>query len=215
MAKKKKGLARFFDKAKEAVGKVLKAPAQAAQFVATIPFRPMMISILKKRGITPNDKQSELVQQFFKNIIAKQSFESGKEYFFVEEFDSRPKMISILKKRGITPKKKHSELVQQFKEEFESSEEYFVADIVSIVKAVITFFKDKKDRLEAKEAAGEKLTQGEQNTLDHTRAIEQAAGTAIRQEVTERVQQKAGKIALNPIVLIGVAAVAFVALRKN
>ena len=168
MAKKKKG---FFKKAAEAIRQVAQAPAQAAQFVATIPFRPMMISILKKRGITPKDKQSELVEQFFKNVIKKQSLESG--------------------------------------------EEYLVEDIVSIVKAVVSFFKDKKDRLEAKQAAGEPLTEGEQNTLDHTRAIEQAASTAIRQEVTERVQQKAGKIALNPIVLIGVAAIAFVALKKK
>lgn len=168
MAKKKKG---FFKKAAEAIKKVAQAPAKAAQFVATIPFRPMMISILKKRGITPKDKQSELVEQFFKNVIKKQSLESG--------------------------------------------EEFLVEDIVSIVKAVVSFFKDKKDRLEAKEAAGEELTEGEKNTLEHTRAIEQAAGQAIKQEVVTSVQQKVGKFALNPIVLVGIAAVAVVALRNK
>lgn len=171
MAKKKKGLGRFFDKAKEAIGNVLNAPAQAAQFVATLPFRPMMISILKKRGISPKDKQSELVDQFFKNVIKKQSLEAG--------------------------------------------EEYLVEDIVSIVKAVVTFFKDKKDRLEAKQASGETLSEGEQNTLDHTRAIEKAASTAIKEEVTQRVQQKAGKIATSPIVLIGVAAAAYFLIKKK
>jgi len=171
MAKKKKGFGRFLDKAKEAIGDVLKAPAQAAQFVATIPFRPMMISILKKRGIAPKDKQSELVEQFFKNVIKKQSLEQG--------------------------------------------EEYLTEDIVSIVKAIISFFKDKKDRLEAKEASGEKLTEGEQNTLDHTRAIEQAATTAIKEEVKSSVGKKVVSTFSNPIVLIGIAAAAYFVIKKK
>lgn len=175
MAKKKKGLGRFFDKAKEAVGNVLKAPAQAAQFVATIPFRPMMVSILKQRGISPKDKQSELVEQFFKNVIKKQSLEQG--------------------------------------------EEYLVEDIVSIVKAVVSFFKDKKDRLEAKVAAGEALTEGEQNTLDHTRAIEKVAKETISQEIKTNVEQKVGKKVVstfsNPVVLIGIAAAAYFVIKKK
>ena len=171
MAKKKKGLGRFFDKAKEAIGNVLNAPAQAAQFVATLPFRPMMISILKKRGIAPKDKQSELVDQFFKNVIKKQSLESG--------------------------------------------EEYLVEDIVSIVKAVVTFFKDKKDRLEAKEASGETLTEGEQNTLDHTRAIEKAASAAIKEEVKTGAARKVVTTFSNPVVLIGIAAAAYFVIKKK
>jgi len=178
MAKKKKTKAErkakrkeFFNKAKAAVKKVASAPAKAAVFAATIPFKPVMVSMLKKRGITPEKKQSELVKQFFNNVIQKDSLESGQENL--------------------------------------------VEDVVEIVKAVVGFFKGKKDRLKAKEEAGEELTEGEKNLVDNVDAIEQAA----KEEIKEGIKTEAGKKVVstfsNPIVLIGIAAAAYFVIKRK
>ena len=174
MAKKKntKGKIKgFFKKAKAAVKKVASAPAKAAVFAATIPFKPMMVSMLKQRGITPEKKQSDLVRQFFNNVIQKNSLESG--------------------------------------------EENLVDDIVEIVKSVVSFFKNKKDRLKAKQEAGEELTEGEKNLVDNVDAIEQAAKEEIKEGIKTEVAKKAVTTFSNPIVLIGIAAAAYFAIKRK
>ena len=154
----------FFAKAKKAVAKAATAPAKAAIFAATIPFRPMMVSILKKRGAEPKKKQSELVEQFYKNVVKKESFES--EYL---------------------------------------EQENLVEDIAEIVKAVVSFFKGRKERLKEKEAAGEELTEGEKNFVDNVEGIEKAATDAIKEDVKENVGKKVVETATNPLFLIAVA----------
>ena len=172
MAKKKKGtFKKFFQKAKEAVKKVAQAPAKAATFAATIPFRSAMISILKGRGITPEEKQTDLVKQFFQNVVRKESYEAG--------------------------------------------EEFFVDDVVEVVKAVVGFFKGRKERLEAKAASGEKLTEAEQNMIDNVNAIEAAA----KEEIKEGIKLEAGKKVVNtfsnPVVLIAIAAGAYFLIKRK
>ena len=141
------------EKVKKALKKVAQAPAKAAEFAATIPFRPAMIAILKKRGITPKKKQSELTKQFFQLVIQNKSFE----------------------------------------------EENFVDAIADVVKAVVNFFRNRKETIRQKEAAGEQISEGEKNTAELVEEVERQAADVIRTGVEENVGQKVVKFITSPI----------------
>ena len=85
-AERKERRQKFFKKAKDAVKKIATAPAKAAGFVVLLPFRPMMESLLKKQGIKPEKKLSEVAKQFFDNVVKKDNFEN--EYFEIGEAEN-------------------------------------------------------------------------------------------------------------------------------
>lgn len=181
-AERKERRQKFFKKAKEAVKKVATAPAKAAGFVVLLPFKPMMVSMLKKRGLNPKNKLSELSKQFFDEIVKKDNFES--EYF--EEGTAENADAGLV-----------------------------VGTIGDIVTAIKNWIQRRKDRLKEKEAAGEKLTEGEKNFVANTEAVQEAAQTAIEEGIKEEVQQKAGAFITSPVGLILIAGIAYFAIKKS
>lgn len=130
-----------------------------------------------------------------------------------------PMMNAAIKKAGATPKKNMLDKAKQFhsliikKEKFES--ENIVDDIVDIVKSIVGFFKNKKDRLAAKEEAGEPLTEAEKNTLTAVEAVEEGVKSAATDQVEENIGEKVMEYAKNPIVLLGIAAVVYFGFIKK
>jgi hypothetical protein len=175
-AERKERRKKFFSKAKQAVKKIAAAPAKAATFAILIPFKPMMNSMLEKRGFKPEKKLSNLAQQFFDNVVKKDNFEN--EYFESEYLENAD--------AGLV-----------------------VGTIGDIVNAIKNWIQRRKEKLKEKEAAGEKLTEGEKNFVSNTEAIQEAAEDAIKEGVRNEVSQKAGDFITSPIGLISIAAIAY------
>lgn len=181
---------KFFEKAKKAVKKVAAAPAKAAAFAVLIPFRPMMESMLKKRGIKPVKKMSELAQQFFSEVVKKDNFES--EYFEDAEASTEGGKKFDAATAGV-----------------------IVGTIGDIVNAIKNWIQRRKDRLKEKEAAGETLSEGEKNFVANTEAITDAANQALRDEIKETVSEKAGSFITSPVGLLLIAGAAYFIIKKS
>jgi len=159
MARKKKTKAerkerrkKILKKVGKAIKKVALAPAKAASFAALIPFQPMLKAAVKKKGIEPKKKLSELAKQFHSVVLQGKNFE----------------------------------------------EENLIEDIASIVKGIISFFQSKKKVLEEKKAAGEELSEGEENTLDTVSAIEKQ----VQDTVVDGAKSSIGDFVTSPMGLI-------------
>jgi len=127
-----------------------------------------------------------------------------------------PLMNAKIKKAGQTPARKITDKAKQVFDIIHGSnlmeQENVIEDIASIVKAVVKFFQGRRDELKAKKEAGEELTDGEQNTIDHVDGVE----NAIKDEAIGVVTEKAKSTLSNPLVLIGGAAVVlFFVMRKK
>jgi hypothetical protein len=194
-AQRKERRKKFFAKAKEAVKKVAAAPAKAAVFAVLIPFQPMMKSVLKKRGFTPEKKLSKLANQFFEKVVKKENFESQYLYFEAEYAEAGGAGA------GDAAKGLDAGLI--------------VGTIGDIVNAIKNWIQRRKEKLKEKEAAGETLTEGEKNFVDNTEAIQDAANEAIRGEITETVQQKTGQFITSPVGLILIAGAAYFLIKKS
>jgi hypothetical protein len=180
-------------------------------------------------------QRKERRKKFFakaKKAIVKVATAPAKAAAFAVLIPFTPMMKSILKKRGFKPEKKIKDLANQFfdkvvkKESFES--QYFeseyaenadaglvVGTIGDIVTAIKNWIQRRKEKLKEKEAAGEKLTEGEKNFVDNTEAIQTAAEEAIKTEVKEEVQQKAGQFITSPVGLILIAGVVYFGFIKK
>ena len=113
-----------------------------------------------------------------------------------------PMMKSALKKAGHEPKKGIEELANQFfsivvkgRNSYDGPE-HLVEDIVSIVKSILGFFKDKKERLAAKKAAGEPLTEGEENSLAVMEKIQSEAEAV----AVDSAKDSAGRAVVDSVV---------------
>lgn len=119
-----------------------------------------------------------------------------------------PMINAAIKKEGQEPEKNIIDKAKQFsrlvlkKGSLEPERENVIEDITSIISGIVKFFQGKRDRLKEKEAAGEELTAGEENTVDAVDAIEKGAKDAVEDEVESEVGEKVVSFIKKPVNMI-------------
>lgn len=123
-----------------------------------------------------------------------------------------PMINAAIKKEGQKPESNVIDKAKQFsrlvlkKGSLEPERENVIEDITSIISGIVKFFQGKRDRLKEKEAAGEELTAGEENTVDAVDAIENGARDAVQDGVEADIGEKVVSFIKKPVnmILVGV-----------
>jgi len=158
-------------------------------------------------------------QEVKKKIVGAVKKAVGKVSQFVEGsvlLPFVPLMNAKIRKAGQTPANKIVDKAVQvhaiIKGQNFDERENVIEDVASIIKAVVKFFQGRRDELKAKKEAGEELTDGEQKTVDHVDAVE----NAVVEAAVGEVKDKAKSYFSNPLLIVGVVVVVgFLALRKK